>query len=131
MAEETTAFPMRRDALLAERLAHAPAGAFVRTWTLRDDNHQHMHGTVRISESPLHFRLYWRPDVHGAVEEIGLFRLHLGALLAARYIRPEPEHGPGDALRLRFHRGDDGQVGIRVRGDTPALVVGTVGQVPR
>lgn len=117
-----------RGSKLVEQLDRVPAGARMRTWTLRDDNQQHYHGTVSITESPLVLRLMWRLDAGSPVREVGLFRIDLRALLADDYVRAESEDESDDRIRLRFVRGDDRRIRIQVRGDMPGLVVG---EVPR
>lgn len=74
--------PQPQDRHLVRRIEQPPEGATVRTWTLRDDNDQHYHGTVSIADSPLHLRLRWRATAASAVHEVGLFWLDLRALLA-------------------------------------------------
>lgn len=125
-----SSFPRARDAYLAQRVAELPQGATSRKWTLRDDNRQEFHGTVRSSESPLFLRLLWRATARDAVREIGLYRFDLDALLADGYIRREPSQGTRGLLRVRFFRSDDGLIYIQTRADRPALPIGEVGGDP-
>jgi hypothetical protein len=118
--------PSETAAHLVRRVNQVPAGARVRSWTLRDDNHQHHHGVVSASESPLWLRLRWRRTASSSLHEIGLFRLDLRALLAEDYVRPEQADGDDDRLRLRFVRAGDSRIYIQWRRDTPALAIGEV-----
>lgn len=122
-----SAYPRQRDGYLATRMSVVPPGAALRKWTLRDDNHQHFHNRIRLSESPLFLRLRWRATARDAVREIGLYRLDLDTLLAGGYIRREPSQETRGLLRLRFFRGDDGVIYIQTRADHPALPIGEVG----
>ena len=122
----TYRFPLDVSRALAQRVEAAPAGAVHRRWVIRDDNQQHYHGIVRLSENPLYVELLWKPAVRGREQEVGIYRLDLGALLTAGYIRYEPDGVPGDTVRLRFVRGERGVVSIQSRTDGPALAVGTV-----
>ncbi len=100
----------------------APAGARVRMWTLRRDNHAHHHGVVGLAESPLHLDLWWRPDAVSPPTHVGVFALDLPALLAAGLIRLEPGRGSGIA-RLRIVMGDDSRFYVQARGDAPAMLL--------
>jgi hypothetical protein len=93
---------------------------------LRDDNQQHYHGVVRLSENPLYVELYWKPSTRGREQRVGTYRLDLSGLLANEYVRYEQERAPGDEVRLRFYRGDRGVVYIQSHADQPALAIGTV-----
>jgi hypothetical protein len=119
-------YPLTGAQYLAERVEQLPVGAHRRRWVLRDDNQQHYHGVIKLSESPVYVELLWKRDDHGREQAVGIFRLHLAELLAADYIRYDQENTPGDDVRLRFHRGDRGVVYIQSRADRPALAVGTV-----
>lgn len=110
---------------LVERIALVPSGVRVRTWTLRDDNQQHHHGVVAVRESPLYLRLRWRRSATRPVYDVGTFRLHLRALLAEDYIRPEEADGDDERVRVRFFRADDRRICIQWRGGMPVLPVGT------
>lgn len=119
-------FPSGRAGHLVERIDQPPPGVRARRWVLRDDNQQHYHGVVRLSESPAYLELLWKRDSHGREQRVGLYRLHLPELLAGGYVRYEREDVAGDELRLRFCRGDGGVVYIQSRADRPAIEVGTV-----
>jgi hypothetical protein len=119
-----SSLPPEAMAHLVRRVSEAPRGTRVRTWTLRDDNHQHYHNAVSARESPLWLRLRWRRTASTPVHDVGLFRLDLHALLAEDFIRPEQADGDDDRLRLRFVRANDGRIYIQWRSDTPAVAVG-------
>jgi hypothetical protein len=93
---------------------------------IRDDNRQHYHGVVSLAESPFEIELRWKPTSDGAEQLVGLYRLRLPELLAADFVRFEREGIPGDGVRLRFHRGDQGVVSIQSRADRPGLPIGSV-----
>lgn len=120
------AFPLRTADALVERLEAAPFATLVRRWVLRDDNQQHYHGCVDLRDDPLILELRWKPDSRGREQLVGLYRLHLGALLAAGYIRRERDDQTSSEVRLRFYRGDRGVVTIQVKQGEPALPVGMV-----
>ena len=120
------AFPLRTADTLVERLEHPPPGSRVRRWVLRDDNQQHYHGCVDLRDDPLILELCWKADLRGREQLVGLYRLHLGALLAAGYIRREREDPTSHEVRLRFYRGDRGVVAMQVKQGEPTLPVGMV-----
>jgi hypothetical protein len=124
MATQRSALPDIDVAHLVERVGAVPAGERIRTWTLRDDNQQHYHGVVSVRESPLLLRLRWRHSAASPIHDVGIFRLHLRALLAEDYIRPEEADGDDDWLRVRFVRAADYRIYIQWRGDMPALPIG-------
>jgi hypothetical protein len=111
---------------LVARLPAPPRGTRVRRWVLRDDNQQHYHGVVRLSEGPVVIELRWKPTREGPEQEVGCFALHLPELLAADLIRFEREAEPGEDVRVRFYRGSGGVVYIQARSDRPSLPVGIV-----
>lgn len=110
----------------AHRLETFPAAVKVAHWTLRDDNNQHYHGVVSLSESPFFIELKWKPTADGAEQLVGRYWLRLPELLAANFIRFEREGEAGDAVRLRFFRGAGGAVFIQSRSDRPGLQIGSV-----
>jgi hypothetical protein len=107
-------------AAVCQRVRRAPDAATVRHWTLRADNHNHHHGVVMLSESPLYLDLSWKPTTDGAKQRVGLFRLNLLALLAGGYVRVEGNEADGK-VRLRVFQSDDGKFWIQIRGDEPAM----------
>lgn len=108
---------------LVERMSGLPAGVVPRCWTFRDDNHQHYHNVVRASESPLLLQLSWCASAASPIQIVGVFLLHLQLLLKEGFVRPEPEGGSGDEIRVRFCR-HDRVIYLQVRDDSPALGVG-------
>ena len=110
----------------AEQVDAFPAGAKVARGVIRDDNHQHHHGIVSLSESPLFIELRWKPTRGGDEQLIGRYRLRLPELLAGDFVRFEREGEVGDGVRLRFYRESDGAVLIQSRKDRPGLRIGTV-----
>ena len=118
-------FPLPSARSLVERL-HGPPDGPHRRWVLRDDNQQHFHGRVSLDDDPLLLELCWKADSRGREQVVGLYRLHLSALLAAGYVRREGDSPTETAVRLRFHRGDRGVVYIEVRANEPALAIGVV-----
>lgn len=103
-----------------------PAGVKVARWVIRDDNNQHYHGVVRLSETPLFMELRWKPTRDGAEQLVGRYRLRLPELLAGDFVRFEHEGVAGDTVRLRFYRDSDGTVLIQARQDRPGFKVGSV-----
>ena len=92
-----------------------------RNWTGNDESGRYVHnGIIRTDESPLDIRLKWKSSPTAQVRLVGCYRLDLGALLRAGYVRRE---GPG-TIRLQFAHHEDGSIYIRVRRDTPRLRVG-------
>jgi hypothetical protein len=122
----TPRYPLPHAHHLVERLACPPEGFRVRRWVLRDDNQQHYHGVLRLSESPVVLELHWKPSRSGAEQQVGCFLLHLPDLLAAALVRFEREGAPGDDVRVRFFRGAGGIVYLQTRSDQPALPIGVV-----
>lgn len=122
----TSVYPRPEHRHLVERLSTPPFGARPRRWVLRDDNQQHYHGVVRLSEGPLVLELRWKPTADGEEQLVGLFRMHLSELLAGDYVRFERKGEPGDEVRVRFFRGYGGVVYVQSRGDGPGLAVGSV-----
>jgi hypothetical protein len=119
-------FPLLTAQALVERLEKPPLGARPRRWVLRDDNQQHYHGCIDLDNDPLILELRWKADSRGREQLVGLYRLHLGALLEAGYIRPERDDPTNHEVRLRFYRGDRGVVVIQIREGEPALPIGMV-----
>ena len=75
---------------------------------------------MNISESPLHLALSWKCDTDAPAQSVGTFKLDLGGLLNAGYIRSEDTRDQG-AVRLRIVRTDDGSFWIQSRSDLPRL----------
>lgn len=119
-------FPSHDVLHLAERLDSFPPNVRPHRWVLRDDNRQHFHGVVRLSEGPVYIELRWKPSVNGPEQLVGCYRLHLAELLAEDYVRFERECKAGDEVRLRFFRGEGGAVFIQTRANRPALPVGHI-----
>jgi uncharacterized protein YndB with AHSA1/START domain len=111
---------------LVERLTEAPVGRRARRWVLRDDNQQHYHGVVRLSDSPVLIELRWKLSSDAPEQSVGCFALHLPELLAADLVRFEREEVAGNEVRVRFYRGSGGVVYIQTRSDGPSLPIGTV-----
>jgi hypothetical protein len=109
-----------------ERLESFPRGVKVARWVIRDDNNQHYHGVVQLSQSPLLIELKWKPTSAGAEQLVGRYRLSLAELLSGDFVRFEREGETGDNIRLRFYRGSDGIVSIQARADRPGLPIGVV-----
>ena len=121
-----TSFPYPSNRHLVERIEAAPPGAKVHHWVLRDDNQQHYHGVLSLTANPVIVQLSWKADGRSREQVVGQYRLHLDALLAEEFIRPEGDGPASDRVRVRFHRGDKGVVYLQVRGGSPALAIGTV-----
>lgn len=122
----TAGYPTPDTQHFVERLESFPADAKVARWIIRDDNNQHYHGVVRLSESPLWIELKWKQTSTGAEQLVGRYRLSLPELLAGDFVRFEREGETGDDIRLRFYRGSGGVVFIQSRGDRPGLPIGVV-----
>lgn len=119
-------FPLRAVHSLVERIDQTPLGSQVRRWVLRDDNDQHYHGVVPLTTDALFLELRWKPDTCGREQIVGLYRLHLAALLAAGYIRRAGGDVDSTQVRLRFHRGARGVVSIQINQSEPGLPIGMV-----
>jgi hypothetical protein len=119
-------YPSRDAVHLVEHLGAFPPRARPRRWVLRDDNQQHYHGVVRLSEGPAYIDLLWKPSADGPEQQVGRYRLHLSELLAENHVRFEREDEPGDEVRLRFYRGAGGVVFVQARTDRPGLPVGQI-----
>jgi hypothetical protein len=115
-------YPSSTHSHLVERLSAAPVGSRPRRWILRDDNHQHYHGVVRLAENLLLLELRWKPQAKGSEQLVGVYRLNLKNLLAENYIRSENT----EEVRVRFFRGSAGTVYLQVRSTAPELPIGRV-----
>ncbi len=104
------------------KVSNVPTGCKAARFTLRDDNQQHYHRRVEMSNTPLYIGLNWRARTGSPVHHIGVFRLDLRALLRQRYIREEKK-GHAKEVRVRFYRSDDGFIYLQSRQDSPALRV--------
>jgi hypothetical protein len=122
----TDRFPPPDARHLVERLSEIPSTTRPRRWVLRDDNQQHYHGVVRLSDSPVLIELRWKSSASAPEQPVGCFALHLPELLAADLVRFEREEVAGDEVRVRFHRGSGGVVYIQTRSDRPSLPIGRV-----
>ena len=122
----TTAYPTADTKHVVERLETFPPGVKVARWVIRDDNSQHYHGVVQLSESPLLIELSWKEASAGTEQLVGRYRLSLPELLAGDFVRFEREGETGDSIRLRFYRGSGGVVFIQSRSDRPGLPIGVV-----
>lgn len=120
------AFPLPMAHELVERLEQLPPDSRVRRWVLRDDNQQHYHGRIDLHDDPAIIELRWKAHSRDREQLVGLYRLHLGALLAAGYIRREGDDPFSSEVRLRFYRGDRGVVTIQIKQGEPGLPVGMV-----
>lgn len=94
-----------------------------REWTGNDRVNQNFFGRVRLDESPLHIRLYWKKHDNAPRKLIGAYRLDLDSLLDGGYLR-EVEGYPGEVL-LRFQRANGGDIEIAINNHEPALKIGT------
>jgi hypothetical protein len=119
-------YPLPEARHLVERVPEIPTGIRARRWVLRDDNQQHYHGVVRLSETPVLIELWWKWSATAAERLVGQFALHLPELLAADLIRFEREDMAGDEVRVRFYRGSGGVIYVQARSDRPGLPVGRV-----
>jgi hypothetical protein len=119
-------FPLLTAHELVERLEKPPLGAQLRRWVLRDDNQQHYHGCIDLDDDPLILELRWKANSRGREQLVGIYRLHLGRLLAAGYVRQERDDPTNHEVRLRFYRGDRGVVVIQIRAGEPPLPIGMV-----
>jgi hypothetical protein len=120
-------YPLSTFSSFVERVDEPAPGTLARRWVLRDDNQQHYHGVVPLDEDPLYVELHWKASARAREQLVGVFRLHLAALLSEGYVRREHEERPGDAeLRLRFYRGSRSVIYVQVRDDQPALPIGIV-----
>jgi len=106
---------------LCEIVPRIPPGVNLRSWTLREDNHAHVHGVVCLTESPLYLNLSWRSSVAAQTKCVGSFKLDLDGLLQDGYIRHDPVDSDGPELRLRIVRGTDGLFYIQARHDGPRI----------
>jgi hypothetical protein len=99
-----------------------PVGAASAHWTLRADNHNHHHGRVQLSKSPLYLELKWKQSKGAKISRVGIFCLDLQKLLAGRYIRPEPADIDATAeVRLRIVRTDSNHFYVQWKSDEPRL----------
>lgn len=95
-----------------------------REWTGNDRVQRHHFGRVRLNESPLDIRLYWKKDDNSPRRLIGAYRIDLRALLRHCYIR-ETGGQPGEVI-LRFQRTDEGNIQIATKRRGPALTLSTL-----
>lgn len=119
-------FPLRSANELIERLDQPPANVHVHRWVLRDDNQQNYHGRLELTEDPAVVELRWKSDARGREQTVGVYRLHLAALLAERYVRLENDLTDNTEVRLRFYRADRGVVVIQTSQGEPALPIGMI-----
>lgn len=119
-------YPKNDAGHLAERVETFPDKSVPARWTIRDDNRQHYHGIVSLSNTPFYIELRWKPTSDGPEQLVGRYRLRLPELLAGDFIRFEHEGVARDSVRLRFYRGADGVIFIQARTDRPALPIGRV-----
>lgn len=78
--------------------AHAKT---LRSWNGRDDNAQHHHGQIPVSERVVTVSLGWRRNATSPVRHVGNFSLDMPRLLRAGLIRKV-----ADNYVLRFQRTD-------------------------
>lgn len=107
---------------LLQQIEVAPSNVRPKQFTLRDDNEQHYHRQMRITESPVYINLSWKATKNSQVYNLGIFRLDLKKLLAAGYIRLEKE-GYEDDVRVRFYRANNGMIYLQTKLGNPALAV--------
>lgn len=105
---------------------YVPPGVAHRRWTLRDDNHGHHHGVVRLAECPLYLELHWRKSAQDLSLPVGVFRLNLGELLRGGYIRHEPVGTPSPRVRVRVVREGDGSFYVQARSDVPRFFLAQI-----
>jgi uncharacterized protein YndB with AHSA1/START domain len=85
------AYPLSTASSLVERIESVPDGAASRRWVLRDDNQQHYHGRISLTDDPTYLELLWKPSVRGREQVVGVYRLHLAQRLAGGYVRREDD----------------------------------------
>jgi hypothetical protein len=92
-----------------------------REWNGNDRVKRHYFGRVRLNESPLNLRLYWKNDDNSPRQLIGAYRIDLKSLLKAGYIREARGHS-GEVI-LRFQRTDGGKIQIAINRQGHALTI--------
>ena len=92
-----------------------------RKWTGNDRVNKNHYGRVRLNESPLCLKLYWKIGDKSASRLIGAYRFDLRRLLTAGYIRNAPGY-PGEVI-LRFQN-NQGIIQIAVNRKSSALNIG-------
>lgn len=95
---------------------------YSREWNGNDRVNQHYFGRVRLKETPLDIRLYWKNDDNSPRQLIGVYRIDLKSLLETGYIR-EAKGDSGEVI-LRFQRTDGGKIQIAVNAQSRALTIG-------
>lgn len=104
-------------ALLVSRTT---AGPVVHEWTANEDDVGHHHGLLDANETPCLLALYWQSRRAVRTVHVGTYRLNLRRLARAGFAAEKP----GNKVRLRFVRQQDGTVEIRVNESSPSLPVG-------
>ncbi|MDO9451621.1 MAG: hypothetical protein Q7J29_02045 [Stagnimonas sp.] len=101
--------------------ASALAAASARKWTM-NSNLDYYHNTLSKAESPAFVQLSYKREE--TKEVVGVFRLDLPLLLAARHIRTEPaDAADSENVRVRFVRRTNGSFYIQANDDAPALKI--------
>jgi hypothetical protein len=95
----------------------------MREWTLNERVNGNVFGRVRINQSPLLLRLYWKLNDISLEQFIGAYKLELNALVTAGYVR-DLNNGRGEVL-LRF-QSENRLIQIAMNRSAPALTIGNI-----
>jgi hypothetical protein len=117
-------YPPASMSQLVRRVPNEEASDIRRDWTGNDESDRNHNGRIRLSESPLSLRLYWKKSPKDSARLVGIFDLDLRRLLQAGYIRFEPKSE--NEIRLRFYHGWDNVIYIQVNLKEPGLPIGRV-----
>src|SRR5581483_6593743 len=120
----TFSFPLPSAAAFVERVEHVSADEPVRRWVLRDDNHHAYDGTLPRAADPAYVELHWKADARGREQLVGMFRVHLAALLDAGYARADG--ADSETIHVRIVRGERGVILVQSDEGEQALPIGTV-----
>ena len=93
-----------------------------RNWTGNDRVSRHYFGRVRLNESPLRIKLYWKADDKAPRKLIGAYQIDLKSLLEEGYIRRVT--GSQKEVILRFQRANSGEIQIAINREGRALKIG-------
>ncbi|HOE19221.1 MAG TPA: hypothetical protein PK344_17605 [Syntrophorhabdaceae bacterium] len=95
-----------------------------REWTLNERVNGNVFGRVRISESPLRIKLFWKLNDDPTTKQfVGLYDLNLNDLVNAGYVR-DLNNSQGEVL-LRF-QSNNLLIEIAMSRTAPALLIGNI-----
>ncbi len=121
----TNRYPLQQFRHLVCRVGQKSLVPRTRHWVGNDGIYPYYHEAIPRKEDPLYLNLSWKRKDDAPVENVGLFRMSIEALLSRGFIRAEGK----DKARLRICHMEDDLIYIQAKSGEPALAIGTLSEL--